>query len=49
MGSFGRLLQSDSNLPISPALKAEIMDLIHSYSVPTSVWRIGCCSFTAVR
>lgn len=31
-------------MPIAPALKAEIRSLIQPYSVPSSVWRMGCCN-----
>jgi hypothetical protein len=43
--SASKLLAKESNLPISPALKAEIRLLIHSHSDPVRVCRIGCSSY----
>lgn len=43
--SASKLLARESNLPISPALKAEIRLLIHSHSDPARVCRIGCSSY----
>lgn len=42
--SLVNLADSDSNLPISPLLNALIKSLIHWNSVPSSVFRIGCCN-----
>ena len=42
--SEGKSEAWDSNLPISPPLKALTKSLIHSCSVPLSVCRMGCCS-----
>jgi hypothetical protein len=40
--SASKLLARESNLPISPALKAEMRLLIHSHSDPVRVCKIGC-------
>jgi len=42
--SASKLLARESNLPISPALKAEMRLLIQSHSDPVRVCRIGCSS-----
>jgi len=47
--SLEKLVDSDSNLPISPLLNAPIRSLIHWCSVPSNDLRIGCCSYRRSR